>query len=140
VIDRKFHEKVHELAKAMENLMDRSAPEAIKAIPGWQEFLLVAVLAARTLLGAMTYLSRDIGSKDDLMPKIEYGLATSPLVRSLLELLFTVVFIREQPRARVKWFHHSGWRELREMTDSLNVRYGSKRNWKVGFYPVFTDG
>jgi hypothetical protein len=131
VIDRNFYEKIQELTIAMDNLVDRSAPIEIRRIAGWHEFLLVAVLATRTLYGTITYLSRDKGGKDDLMPKLEYGVATSPLARSLLELLFTVIFIREQPRTRVKWFHHSGWRELREMVDSLRERYGSKRKWKT---------
>lgn len=131
MIDRNFNERVQELAIAMDNLVDRSAPLEIRRIAGWHEFLLVAVLATRTLYGTITYLSRDKGSKDDLMPKLEYGAASSPLVRSLLELLFTVIFIRELPSTRVKWFHHSGWRELREMLDSLQERYGSKRKWKT---------
>jgi len=131
VVDRNIYEKVHDLARAMDNLVDRSTPIEIRRIAGWHELLMVAVLATRTIFETITYLSRDTGSKDDLMPKLEYGVATSPLARSLLELLFTVIFIREQPRTRVKWFHHSGWRELKEMLDSLEERHGSKRKWKM---------
>ena len=129
-IDRLFYEKVHDLTKAMGNLVDRSAPIQVRSIPGWQEFLMVAVLSTRTIYETIMYLSRDSGHKDDLMPKPEYGITTSPLVRSLLELLFTIIFIREKPRTRVKWFHHSGWRELREFVDLLQARHGSKRKWK----------
>lgn len=129
-IDRPFFEKVHELAVAMDNLVDRSTPVHIRQIPGWQEFLMVAVLASRAIYETITYLSRDSGHKEDLIPKPEYGITTSPLVRSLLELLFTIVFVREQPRPRVRWFHHSGWRELKELLDVLRARYESQTKWK----------
>ena len=129
-IDRSFFEKLHELTVAMDNLVDRSTPDHIRRIPGWQEFLMVAVLASRAIYETITYLSRDTGHKQDLLPKPEYGITTSPLVRSLLELLFTIVFIREQPRSRVRWFHHSGWRELKELLDVLRARYGSQAKWK----------
>ena len=117
--------------RAMENLVDRSAPVEIRSIQGWQEFLMVAVSASRIIYETVTYLSRDTGHKDDLMPKPEYGITTSPLVRSLVELLFTIIFIREKPRSRVKWFHRSGWRELKELSDTLHARYGSKPEWKA---------
>ena len=129
-IDRPFFEKIHDLTRAMENLVDRSAPVQITNIPGWHEFLMVAVLASRTLYETVNYLSRDSGHKDDLMPKPEYGITTSPLVRSLLELLFIIIFVRERPRLRVKWFHRSGWRELKELLDALHLRYGAKRDWE----------
>ena len=91
---------------------------------------MVAVLASRAIYETITYVSRNTGHKEDLLPKSEYGITTSPLVRSLLELLFTIVFIRERPRSRVGWFHRSGWRELKELLEELQLRYGSQAKWK----------
>ena len=47
MIDRNFYERIRELTIAMDNLVDRSAPIEIRRIAGWQEFLLVGVLATK---------------------------------------------------------------------------------------------
>ena len=77
-IDRQFYERDHNLARAMNNLVDRGTPSAIKSIPGWQEFLMVTVLASQAMYETVIYLSRDSGSRDDLMPKQAYGVMELP--------------------------------------------------------------
>lgn len=130
LIDREFFQKLDNLNKAMSNLLDRNTPKHITEIPGLQEFLMVVVLATQTIFRTITYVSRDDGGRDATPPTLELGLATSPLVRSLMELLFTIVLIKENPQEHIVWFHEAGWRELKELRDGLFERYGTMDSWQ----------
>ncbi len=60
----------------------------------------------------------------------ELALATPPLVRTILDSFYTVVFVFEDIRPRSEWYMHSGWRELAEYVDRVKRDYGSDPVWK----------
>jgi hypothetical protein len=129
VIDRQFQEDVDRLLLAIKNLIERSSPAHVDRIPGYQPFLLVVAHAAKTTYEAMKFLIAD--DRGDSRRKLEFGLAISPLIRFLIELLFLVIVIRQKPRKNVMWYHRSGWRELKEALDRLKAEPGSARRFRT---------
>lgn len=115
----------------MKNLVERSSLEKIRIIPGWHPYLLVATRTTQYIYESIIYLSAD--SPEDSRRKLEFGICTSPLIRSLFDLLFTLIFIREQPRARIKRYYQAGWRETKEILEIMEKRYESNPNWKEKF-------
>jgi hypothetical protein len=65
----------------------------------------------------------------DPFRKIEYSLSAMPLLRILLEEIFTLVFISEDFPNKIQWYNQGGWREMKEEYDRLSSRYGKEQNW-----------
>ena len=127
LIDRRFQEDIDRVLIAIKNLVDRNLSIPAKNIPGYQPFLLVAAYATKNTFDAIRFLIAD--SEDDPKRKLEFGLAVSPLIRFLIDLLITIIVIRQRPRKYVKWYHRSGWRELKESLDRLKGEPGAARKF-----------
>lgn len=124
LISRDFVTQVDHILIAVKNLIERSAPNSISTIPGYTPFLLVAAHATRNTFNSVRYLLADDQDSDR---KLEFCLSVSPNIRFLADLLATVIIIRQRPLKYVKWYHRSGWRELKESLERLKTEPGAKR-------------
>ena len=127
-IDESFFRKVRDSARAMTNLWDRSTPKDVSEIHGYEPFLLTVSHAALTTYESIMFLSADHPYRHER--KLEFGLATSPLIRFLLDLLFALIFVRLKPEERLRIYHEAGWRELKEASDRLKRLYGDIEDWQ----------
>lgn len=116
------------LVTALINLLDREFPGHLKSIPGLQAFLLVVMYTAENIYKAMRYLTADLPK--DPSRKLEFGLTVSPFGRMLADILFTIIFMREDLGPRVEWYHRGGWRELKEDYERHLSEYGELPEWK----------
>jgi hypothetical protein len=123
-----IRDKLDPLVTALINLLDREFPGHLKSIPGLQEFLLVAMLTAENTYKAMRYLTADFPK--DPSRKLEFGLTISLFGRMLADILFTIIFMREDLGTRVDWYHRGGWRELKEDYQRHLSEYGGMPEWK----------
>jgi len=122
------------LVAALINLVDRNFPPSLASIQGLQPFLLVSLLAARNIYEAICHLAAD--KPEDPSRKVEFGIAATPLARSLVDPLTTLIFMREDLASRVVWYYRAGWRELKEDFDRHQTSYGADpawRDWLAGF-------
>src|SRR5207249_1718878 len=62
--------------------------------------------------------------------KWEYTLILPPLNRTILDSVFSVVFMLEDVGARSRWYHESGFREAREELDRYRKQYGGTPEWE----------
>jgi hypothetical protein len=99
-------EELDRLIEALSNLLDREFPKELTSIPGLQPFLFVAMLISKNIYQGIRYLAAD--SPKDPSRKLEFGLLISPLGRMLADILFSLVFMREDLRSRVEWYHRGG--------------------------------
>lgn len=127
VIDAHFVEEADRVLVALRNLLDRSLNAPVSEIPGYQPLLLVTAYAARNTFNTIRFLLADKPQHHDR--KLEYSLAVSPLIRFLIDLLFTIVVIRQKPRKYVMWYHRSGWRELKEALGRLKAEPGASKRF-----------
>jgi len=124
-----IREDLDRLIEALSNLLEREFPKKLTPIPGLQPFLLVAILTSKNIYQGIRYLAADFPK--DPSRKLEFGLVISPLVRLLSDILFTIVFMREDLPPRVDWYHRGGWRELKEEYNRYRSEYGALPEWEI---------
>jgi hypothetical protein len=123
-----IRDTLDETAITLTNLLDRQFPVKLRHYAGFQPYFFASMLAARNICDAVRYLTADIPG--DAGRKLEFGIAAVPMVRTLLDLLATLVFMREDLAGRVFWYHRGGWRELSERYDQHEAAYGQESSWQ----------
>ena len=88
-----------ETAITLTNLLDRQFPPALRRYAGLEPYLIASTLTARNIWDAIRFLTADLPANASRKP--EFGIAAVPLVRTLLDLLATLVFMREDLDERV---------------------------------------
>lgn len=61
--------------------------------------------------------------------KVEFGLSAIPIVRSLVDTVFLLVFLFEDLPARTSWYLKGGWREQAEELGRYSAAYGADPDW-----------
>ena len=126
-----IRDELDRLIEALNNLLDREFPKELSSILGLQPFLLVAILTSKNIYSGIRYLAADLPK--DPTRKLEFGLIISPMGRMLADILFSIVFMREDLGSRVEWYHRGGWRELKEYYERNRSEYGSLPEWENCF-------
>ena len=104
-------QRLDEALEALKNLIDRDWPRQY-AIPGARALFLTMIKVAINTYQSIRFLAAD--SPKDSAPPLEFALSIPPLTRSLLDQLFAVVFLTEDPTTRTSWYYKGGWREAKE--------------------------
>lgn len=123
--------------EALTNLIDRDWPERLATIPGARAFFLTTMKVATTTYDTVRYLVRDYPR--DSTPRPEHAISIPPLSRSLLDQLFTVVFLGEDLPARTAWYYKAGWREGKEVHARYTERFGNRSRVEWLEYGRFLD-
>lgn len=115
------------LATATVNQIEREWPEVFRSIDGAQPLLLLLTEVAITAYETIKYFCAE--KPEDYARKITFSASAPPLLRSLLDEVYTVAFLGEDMPARVAWYYRSGWREMFEAHAAYRVRYGGDPAW-----------
>jgi hypothetical protein len=115
------------LLQGMTLKLEREFP-AEAASNGAREFLWFTFRVALNTYRSMAYICGD--KPADPLRKLEYAVSCPPLVRTLVDSLFNVIFALEDLENRVTWYYKSGWREDYEKLERYMSEYGSAPEWK----------
>ncbi len=107
------------------NKIEREFP--YKEIEGAQVIFRRLAYIAQNTYNSIVFLCAE--SAKDPFRKIEYSISAMPLLRILLEEIFTLVFISEDLPNKMQWYYQGGWREMKEEYDRLSSRYGKEQDW-----------
>lgn len=117
------------LRMATGNKLDREWPRSGRlAVEGGRALVLGLYKGAENALNATRFLTADTPPNDARKP--EYALAVSPLARSILDVLCSLVFVFGDFESRVRWYYKAGWREVVEETERLRAAYGENSEWQ----------
>lgn len=94
-------------------------PQRFAAVEAARPYLRLTVLVSRN-----TYYSSILLLQEKPASPLR-ALSVPPLARTILDSLFTVVFIFEDPATRWEWFARSAWREEHEAFRRLSAKHGS---------------
>src|SRR5436309_10006130 len=126
----KVQSKLDRLLLALANKLEREKlPPTIVAPAPARAFLTVNVQLARYTFRTICYVCADKRLKEHDW-KWEYTLILPPLNRTILDSVFSVVFMLEDVGARSRWYHESGFREAREELDRYRKQYGGTPEWE----------
>ena len=130
---------MEELAAATVNKIDRQFPPRLMSIRGAQPLFLLLVKIALTTYHTIKYFSAE--TPPDPARKIEFASSSPPLLRSLVDAIFTVVFLSADLNSNVPWYYRSGWREQAEWGAKLRQRYAGAMGWKewLGQYDALLE-
>lgn len=109
--------------------VDRALPPEIAKVPGAPVVFLLLSKLAETMFSTIRYFCAE--KPEDPARRISFASSTPPLLRSILDEIYTVIFIGEDIPGRVPWYYKAGWRELREAYDRHRQRYGGQPGWEA---------
>ena len=122
-----IRDQLHTLIIAVGNKIRLEWPTKWKSHPEAAVVLRATVEVAGNTYHTIRILCADPHPHPSVKP--EYVVSAPPLTRSILDNLFTIVFLFEDLPVRTKWFLKSGWRELYEENQRYQLRYGSDPLW-----------
>ena len=108
--------------------LEREWPANLSNILGARELFLLTLRLAEVTYLSIRFLSAD--KPPDPNRKLEYCLSVPPLNRSILDNLFTIIFVLEDLPARVHWYHKAAWREQYIELQRYKAEYGSLPEWQ----------
>jgi hypothetical protein len=117
----------------------RALPGEIAKVPGAPQLLLLLAKVAEVMFSTIRYFCAEL--PEDPARRITFASSAPPLLRSLLDEIFTVVFVGEDIPTRVSWYYKAGWRETREEYQRYVERYTGKSGWDewLRVYAGFLD-
>jgi len=116
-----------DLLLATANLIERSWPQKYAGNEDLKIYLLGSVKILANTYNSIRYLAADKPVNSDR--KLEFSVSIPPLSRTILDSLFTFVFIFDDPLNRILWYHKSGWRELVEEHQRYKSTYANNPAW-----------
>ncbi len=132
VLDFKVvRDPLDEALDALKNFIDREWPKQLENIAGARALFLTMIKVAINTYQSVRFLAADLPKEE--APPLEFALSIPPLTRSLLDQLFTVIFLSEDLAGRTEWYYKGGWREVKEMYDRYKAEYGDRGEWADWF-------
>ena len=128
-IDAKTFQKP--LAELAETLALKVQREAVKTIKPQYVAIDVYVMIRQTLktYELFFYLNADERRKNDPFWHVGFSTAILPLVRCMIDCLYNITALLENPVARGRLFRASGYRRMIEGLSSDEKRYGGDPAW-----------
>lgn len=108
--------------------IEREWPTRFAHIQGARELILLTARTADVTSRSIRYLSAE--KPPDSARRPEYCLSVPPLNRTILDNLFTVLFVLEDLPGRCAWYHRAAWREERLEFDRYMAEYGDLPEWQ----------
>jgi hypothetical protein len=122
-----FREPLDTLAVATINKIDREWPPNVPKHRASHIVVRLLIAASENTYRTIRFICAD--KPEDESRKLQYALSVPPLARTILDTLFTVVFLFEDLPARTAWYLRAGWREMEEKRARFQNAYGDDPSW-----------
>lgn len=119
--------QLEEILIAVGNKLEREWPRKWNAYPEAAVVLRGTIAVTENTYHTVRILCADPHPHPSVRP--EFVVSVPPLARTVLDSLFTVVFLFEDLPVRMKWYLKSGWRELSQEHDRYRQTYGTDPAW-----------
>jgi len=122
-----IRDELSEVLNFVENKIEREWVEKYKYLDSGKETLLPYLRIAKNTFKTILFICSDI--KDNSTREEYFALAVSPLTRTLLEILFSVVYLLENFPEKIKLFDKSYYKEQKGATDWFRQKYSGIKKW-----------
>jgi hypothetical protein len=132
-------EPLDALLAALENKIEREWPTRFRGVLGAPQLVLVTLKTANVTYRSIRFLCAD--KPADTFRKPEYSISVPPLNRTILDNLFTLIFVFEDLPKRCEWYFKADWRESRLELNRYQAAYGADPNWQdwIGRLTAYCD-
>lgn len=121
-------EPLDKLLTALAFKIEREWPAHLQNIRGARELLLLTLRTADVTYRSIRWLSAEVPPNPHR--KLEYCLSSPPLNRTILDNLFTVLFVLEDLPSRCVWYYKAAWREERTELQRYLREFGHRPEWQ----------
>jgi hypothetical protein len=131
-IDAKtFQHPLEQLAETMAQKVKREGPGLLPAPTYISEDIYMMMRQSLAIYRVLMYLNADERRESDCYWRIEYGVVTAPIVRSMIDCLYNVTAILEDPAVTGLAYHKSGLKKMLQDVEADEQKYGGKPEWDV---------
>jgi len=124
-----FQKPLIQLAEVLAQKVKREAPPVLGAPPFVAVDLHVLMRQTMYTYDLLFYLNADERRETDCYWKNAYGVVILPLVRNMIDALYNITTILEDPRVNGTWFRRSGFKKSLKAFDEDEARYGGRPEW-----------
>jgi hypothetical protein len=115
------------LLAALANKIEREWPRQPR-IKGARELFLITTKISEVTYRSVRWICAD--KPRDPFRRVEYSISVPPLNRTILDSIFTVVFLLEDLMNRCDWYFKAGWRDEKLEYPRHLSEYGSLTEWQ----------
>lgn len=115
------------LIKSTVNKLDREWPGRLSHAPHARTILQQSVSVVFDTYNTILFICAD--DREHVPRKLEFSLATTPLARTILDCLFNVIYLLDDPPSRADDYYKAGWREFAEEYMRFSRAYESDPAW-----------
>lgn len=126
---RLIAEPLDQLLTAFENTTERELPEKWHGMLGAGLLVQGSVRVAATTYQLTRFICKDRNRYRDPWQNPEFVTAVPPLTRSILDILFALVFLFDDVAVKSELFIMGGWREMCEESERMQREYDSNPKW-----------
>ncbi len=125
-----FQEPLGKLAEVIAQKVNREASKILKhSYVATDLYVLMRQMLHTYAL--LFYLNADDRRQNDCYWRTSYSIVTLPLIRNMIDGLYNITVILENPSVNGPWFRKSGFRKALNALDEDNARYGGQEKWDV---------
>jgi len=121
--------QIDSLLIAFTNTIEKEWPAKWERLGHAQLLVMGSVNLSATTYQLVRFLCKDRGQYRDPWQKREFVTAVPVLTRSILDSLFTLVFLFDDVPSKAELFVKGGWREMCEATDRAERNHRSEPKW-----------
>ena len=124
-----FQKPLDQLAEVLAQNVKREAPALLRAPDFVAVDLHVLIRQAMYTYDLLFYLNADERRETDCYWRIGYSIVTLPLIRNMIDCLYNITAILQNPRVNGAWFRKSGFRKALAAFDEDEAKYGGRPEW-----------
>src|ERR1700733_8703941 len=113
---------------ALGNKIEREWPRRYEHILGAREIVLLNLGTTDVTSRSIRYICAE--KPPDPNRSLKYSLSAPPLNRTILDNLFSMIFVLEDLHGRCLWYHKAAWREQRLELDRYLAEYSKLKPWQ----------
>jgi hypothetical protein len=119
--------QLHALLETVVNRCDRDWPQKWRDKDDTRYIVLGCARINRNTYNSLRWLLADEPKRSER--RIEYALSAIPVVRSIADTVFLLVFLFGDVEEHTKLYFRGGWREMKEDFDRHVKQYGADPEW-----------
>jgi len=124
-----FQNQLDGLAEVLAEKLKREAAKKLEPTPAFVSTdLHVLMRQLRYTYRFLFYINAD-EIRNHVGWRMQYSVATLPLVRNMIDCFYNITAILQDPRANGPWFRKSGYRKMLEAVTEDELRYGGRPEW-----------
>lgn len=124
-----FQKPLGQLAEVLAQKLRREAPKILAAPQFVSIDLHVLIRQAMYTYGLLFYLNADERRETDPYWRNAYTIIALPLIRNMIDGLYNITAILQDPGINGPWFRKSGFRKALKSLDEDEGRYGGQPKW-----------